>query len=71
MKNLKEYERLIADFSEGRTNLLIGTQMVSKGLDFDKVGRFPCSDGTGGHSARGGACAPQYGERSFLLPGKF
>lgn len=30
-------ERLIADFSEGRTNLLIGTQMVSKGLDFDKV----------------------------------
>lgn len=31
------YERLIADFSEGRTNLLIGTQIVSKGLDFDKV----------------------------------
>ena len=31
------YERLIADFSTGKTNLLIGTQMVSKGLDFDKV----------------------------------
>ena len=31
------YERLISDFSSGRTNLLIGTQMVSKGLDFDKV----------------------------------
>src|SRR5574344_1460581 len=31
------YERLIADFSAGRTNLLIGTQMISKGLDFDKV----------------------------------
>lgn len=31
------YERLIADFSSHRTNLLIGTQMVSKGLDFDKV----------------------------------
>ena len=31
------YERLIADFSSGRTNVLIGTQMVSKGLDFDKV----------------------------------
>ncbi len=32
------YERIIDDFSEGRTNLLIGTQMVTKGLDFDKVG---------------------------------
>ena len=31
------YERLINDFSEGRTNLLIGTQMVSKGLDFGRV----------------------------------
>ena len=31
------YERIINDFSAGRTNLLIGTQMISKGLDFDKV----------------------------------
>jgi len=31
------YERIIDDFSAGRTNLLIGTQMISKGLDFDKV----------------------------------
>ena len=31
------YERIISDFSFGRTNLLIGTQMISKGLDFDKV----------------------------------
>ena len=31
------YERLISDFGTGRTNLLIGTQMISKGLDFDKV----------------------------------
>lgn len=31
------YERLINDFSAGRTNLLIGTQMISKGLDFDNV----------------------------------
>lgn len=31
------YERIISDFSAGRTNLLIGTQMISKGLDFDRV----------------------------------
>ena len=31
------YERIIADFQEGRTDILIGTQMVSKGLDFDHV----------------------------------
>lgn len=31
------YERLINEFGEGRTNVLIGTQMISKGLDFDNV----------------------------------
>ena len=31
------YERLINDFAAGRTQLLIGTQMISKGLDFDRV----------------------------------
>ena len=31
------YERIITDFAAGRTNLLIGTQMISKGLDFDRV----------------------------------
>lgn len=31
------YERLISEFSAGHTNVLIGTQMVTKGLDFDKV----------------------------------
>ena len=31
------YERIIAEFSSGKTNLLIGTQMVTKGLDFDNV----------------------------------
>ena len=31
------YERIISDFGSGRTNLLIGTQMISKGLDFERV----------------------------------
>ena len=31
------YERIITDFAAGRTNILIGTQMISKGLDFDRV----------------------------------
>ncbi len=31
------YERIITDFSTGKTNILIGTQMISKGLDFDNV----------------------------------
>ncbi len=31
------YDRIIGDFSSGKTNVLIGTQMVSKGLDFDRV----------------------------------
>ena len=36
-RSRQAYERIISDFSSGRTNILIGTQMVSKGLDFDKV----------------------------------
>lgn len=32
------YERLIGDFAAGRTHVLVGTQMISKGLDFDHVG---------------------------------
>ena len=31
------YARLIGEFGEGKTNVLIGTQMISKGLDFDNV----------------------------------
>lgn len=31
------YSRIINDFSNGRTDILIGTQMISKGLDFDNV----------------------------------
>ena len=31
------YERIIDDFAAGRTDVLIGTQMIGKGLDFDRV----------------------------------
>lgn len=31
------YEHIISDFSSHKTNILIGTQMVTKGLDFDHV----------------------------------
>lgn len=33
----QSYERILADFETGQTDILIGTQMVSKGLDFDRV----------------------------------
>ena len=31
------YERLLADFERGHIDILVGTQMVTKGLDFDHV----------------------------------
>lgn len=31
------FERIIGDFQQGRTDILVGTQMVSKGLDFEHV----------------------------------
>ena len=31
------YEKIIEDFQQGKSDILIGTQMVSKGLDFDNV----------------------------------
>lgn len=31
------YERLLADFGRGNIDILVGTQMVTKGLDFDHV----------------------------------
>jgi primosomal protein N' (replication factor Y) len=36
-RSRQAYERIINDFSAGRTDVLIGTQMVTKGLDFDRV----------------------------------
>lgn len=33
----KSYERIISDFEANKSNILVGTQMVSKGLDFERV----------------------------------
>lgn len=32
-----KHRKLLEDFAHGRTDILIGTQMVAKGLDFDRV----------------------------------
>ena len=34
-RNKNSYDRIIDEFSQHRTNILVGTQMVTKGLDFD------------------------------------
>lgn len=31
------YEQILQDFQQGRTDVLVGTQMVTKGLDFERV----------------------------------
>lgn len=36
-RNKLAYQELIEEFAEHRTDILVGTQMVSKGLDFEKV----------------------------------
>ena len=38
VKTRLQCERIIRDFSAGKADILIGTQMVTKGLDFDNVG---------------------------------
>ena len=37
-KKKNAYETILNDFDEGKINVLIGTQMVTKGLDFNNVG---------------------------------
>ncbi|MBQ3281364.1 MAG: primosomal protein N' [Eubacterium sp.] len=37
-KSTKEINRIIGDFSKKKTDILVGTQLVAKGLDFDSVG---------------------------------
>jgi len=36
-KNKKSFETILSDFALGKTQILIGTQMISKGLDFENV----------------------------------
>ena len=36
-RSKNSYDRIIDEFSQRRTNILVGTQMVTKGLDFDAV----------------------------------
>ena len=36
-RNKNSYEHIINEFSERKTNVLVGTQIVTKGLDFDGV----------------------------------
>ncbi|MBP1617388.1 MAG: primosomal protein [Bacteroidetes bacterium] len=36
-RSKKSYEKIIDSFAKGNTDILIGTQMISKGLDFDNV----------------------------------
>lgn len=33
----RAYERILTDFREGKSNILVGTQMLTKGLDFEQV----------------------------------
>ncbi len=36
-RSRSSYERIISGFEQGKIDILVGTQMVSKGLDFDRV----------------------------------
>lgn len=36
-RNRKAYEQIISDFEQQKSRILVGTQMVTKGLDFDHV----------------------------------
>ena len=62
-KNQREINRIINDFSRGKTEILIGTQLVAKGLDFRNVGLV------GVIAADTGLNIPDYrsGERTFQL----
>lgn len=38
MKGKDKAQRLLKDFEQGRVDILVGTQMITKGLDFDNIG---------------------------------
>jgi primosomal protein N' (replication factor Y) len=38
VRSKNAHAKIINDFEEGRLNVLVGTQMVTKGLDFERVG---------------------------------
>ena len=38
IKTRKDLDRILEKFDSGQTDILVGTQLVAKGLDFDKVG---------------------------------
>lgn len=36
-RNKKSHDKIITDFEQGKVDILVGTQMISKGLDFEHV----------------------------------
>ncbi len=36
-RSRSSYDRIISDFEQGNTDILVGTQMITKGLDFSRV----------------------------------
>ena len=63
LKTRRDLDRILGDFASGKTRVLIGTQLVAKGLDFDNVGLV------GIIAADVGLNIPDYrsGERTFQL----
>lgn len=63
LKTRRDLDRIIEKFSSGKTNILIGTQLIAKGLDFENVGLV------GIIAADSGLNIPDYrsAERTFQL----
>ena len=65
-RSRQNYEQILHDFEEGKTDILIGTQMVTKGLDFDRVSLVGIlsadtmlAQGAGIHFATKGTSSPK------------